>query len=143
MSNLFKTYTGLIEELPQNGIFVFGANTEGRHGAGAAKVALEKFGAVYGQVGYRGRSYGIVTKDLNAAVHPSISRKEIIEQIKELYKEAQSVHFNTKDFYIAYSGTGFNLNHYTPQDMADMFRNSGPIPSNIIFEEDFNRMVRN
>lgn len=33
--------------LPQNGeVFVFGSNLAGIHGAGAAKVALQKFGAV-------------------------------------------------------------------------------------------------
>jgi hypothetical protein len=36
--------------LPENNVvFVFGSNTEGRHGAGAAKVAKDKFGAKYGQ----------------------------------------------------------------------------------------------
>ncbi len=31
-------------------IFVFGSNLAGRHGAGAAKWALENRGAIYGQV---------------------------------------------------------------------------------------------
>ena len=36
-------------------IFVFGSNLAGRHGAGAAKIALEKHGAIYGQgVGLQG-----------------------------------------------------------------------------------------
>lgn len=30
-------------------IFVFGSNLEGKHGAGSAKVALQKFGAKYGR----------------------------------------------------------------------------------------------
>lgn len=51
--------------LPTNGeIFVFGSNLAGIHGAGAAKVALEKFGAQWGQgQGYQGLSYAIATKD--------------------------------------------------------------------------------
>ena len=44
-----KTYTGIIEKLEPNQIFVFGSNTEGRHGKGAAKIARDKFGAIYGQ----------------------------------------------------------------------------------------------
>jgi hypothetical protein len=36
-------------EPDENTIFVFGSNPEGRHGSGAAKVAKDKFGAVYGQ----------------------------------------------------------------------------------------------
>lgn len=44
-------------------IFVFGSNLSGAHGAGAAKVALERFGAVYGRSsGLVGNSYAIPTK---------------------------------------------------------------------------------
>jgi hypothetical protein len=57
-----KTYQGVITSLPLNGIFVYGANTEGRHGMGAAKVAREKFGAIYGKTGLQGQSYGIIIK---------------------------------------------------------------------------------
>ncbi len=45
-------------------IFVFGSNLAGRHGAGAARFALDHKGAIYGQgVGPQGLSYGIPTKD--------------------------------------------------------------------------------
>lgn len=45
-------------------IFVFGSNLAGRHGAGAARFALDHKGAIYGQgVGLQGMSYGIPTKD--------------------------------------------------------------------------------
>jgi hypothetical protein len=51
-----------ITSLAANEIFVFGANKDGWHGAGAAKTAVEKFGAVVGQgEGLQGSSYGIVT----------------------------------------------------------------------------------
>jgi hypothetical protein len=47
-----------------NAVFVFGSNLAGRHGAGAAKTARERYGAVQGRgEGLRGRSYGIPTKD--------------------------------------------------------------------------------
>jgi hypothetical protein len=43
-------------------IFVFGANEIGRHGGGAARVARERHGAVYGQgFGPQGNSFGIPT----------------------------------------------------------------------------------
>lgn len=43
-------------------VFVFGSNLAGHHGGGAALVALERFGAVWGQgTGLQGRSYGIPT----------------------------------------------------------------------------------
>ncbi len=44
-------------------VFVYGANAAGRHGAGAARTARALYGAVYGQHGFVGRSYGLVTKD--------------------------------------------------------------------------------
>lgn len=50
---------------PVNGeVFVFGSNTAGRHGKGAAKAALTNFRAIPGVgVGRQGNSYGIPTKD--------------------------------------------------------------------------------
>ena len=43
-------------------VFVFGSNLSGMHGGGAARVALEAFGAIWGQgVGLQGQSYGIPT----------------------------------------------------------------------------------
>lgn len=42
-TSALKHYTGDIKPEP-NTIFVFGSNPEGRHGAGAAKVAREQFG---------------------------------------------------------------------------------------------------
>lgn len=51
-----------IRELNENEIFVFGSNLGGFHGGGAARIAFQKFGAVWGQgVGLQGRSYAIPT----------------------------------------------------------------------------------
>ncbi|MDD2512916.1 MAG: hypothetical protein PHH64_05190 [Proteiniphilum sp.] len=51
-----------ISNLEENEIFVFGSNLEGSHGGGAAKLAHQRFGAIWGQgVGLQGRSYGIPT----------------------------------------------------------------------------------
>jgi hypothetical protein len=64
-----KTYSGKITSLKPNQIFVFGSNEGGSkgqaptHGAGAAKLAKDKFGAKQGQSrGIQGQSYAIVTK---------------------------------------------------------------------------------
>jgi len=49
-----------IDHLKKGQIFVFGSNIQGHHGGGAARVAMEKFGAVYGQGdGLQGQSYAI------------------------------------------------------------------------------------
>ena len=51
-----------IMELGPNEIFVFGSNLSGSHGGGAALLAFERFGAIWGQgVGLQGQSYGIPT----------------------------------------------------------------------------------
>ena len=51
-----------IDQLEPNEIFVFGSNLAGMHGGGAARVAYEKFGAVWGQgVGLQGQTYAIPT----------------------------------------------------------------------------------
>ena len=53
-----------IIELPEGSIFVFGSNESGAHGGGAARVALENFGAIWGQgEGLQGQSYGLPTME--------------------------------------------------------------------------------
>ena len=52
----------IINNLKPNEIFVFGSNLGGMHGGGAARVAYNKFGAIWGQgVGLQGQSYAIPT----------------------------------------------------------------------------------
>ena len=51
-----------ITTLLPNEIFVFGSNLAGHHGGGAARIAYERFGAIYGQgVGLQGQCYAIPT----------------------------------------------------------------------------------
>lgn len=53
-----------INDLRDYEVFVFGSNTLGHHFGGAAKIAYEKFGAVWGQgEGPQGQSYAIPTMD--------------------------------------------------------------------------------
>lgn len=133
-------YEGQITELKPNEIFVFGSNTQGRHGKGAALIARQKFGAIYGQArGPQGQSYAIVTKDLTKDYSlPSVDKASIENEIMHLYLYA-SEHPERK-FYVAYSGTGTNLNNYSNQEMADLF-NQPMIPDNIVFEKSFERLV--
>lgn len=136
-----KVYRGEILELKNNEIFVFGSNTQGRHGKGSALFAKNKCGAIYGQAGGpQGQSYGIVTKDISKYPYKQISKESIINQISKLYIYAN---LNPeKDFIIAYKGYGNNLNGYTPEEMSLMFK-SYPIPNNIVFEETFNSLIEN
>ena len=62
MENNLKYTPENITRLGPDDIFVFGSNLKGIHAGGAAKVALEKFGAIMGQgVGIQGQSYAIPT----------------------------------------------------------------------------------
>lgn len=134
-----KTYSGMIQNLAPNQVFVFGSNTQGRHGKGAALTAKNKFGAIYGQAeGPQGQSYAIITKDLTKNTHPSRTPEQIKEQIHNLYEYAREN--PDKEFLVAYSGKGTNLNAYSNQEMADMF-SSEPIPNNIVFEQKFNELI--
>lgn len=133
-------YEGQVTTLQPNEVFVFGSNTQGRHGKGAALIARQKFGAIYGQArGPQGQSYAIVTKDLTKDYSlPSVDKKDIEKEIIDLYLYA----LKRPDikFYVAYSGTGTNLNNYSNQEMADLF-NQPMIPDNIVFEKSFERLV--
>lgn len=54
-----------ITALQEGQVFVFGSNEAGHHDGGAARLARERFGAVYGQGrGLQGQSYAIPTMNL-------------------------------------------------------------------------------
>lgn len=134
-----KVYEGTINSLNKNQIFVFGSNTQGKHGLGAAYSALMFFGAKYGQAsGLMGQSYGIVTKDLTKTKHPSIPPTKIITQIDTLYEYAVA-HLDN-EFLVAYLATGRPLNGYTPKEIAAFFYRKN-IPQNIIFNILFQDLV--
>lgn len=61
--NRLHTFTPeRITELKPNEIFVFGSNLRGIHAGGAARIALQRFGAIMGQgIGLQGNSYAIPT----------------------------------------------------------------------------------
>lgn len=142
-SKLYRTsvssYTGSITP-DANTIFVFGSNPEGRHGAGAAKVAREQFGAIYGQgEGLQGNAYALPTKDLRVKEDNSlrsISPEQIIESIRKLYETARQN--PDKQFKVAYRNTDrASLNGYTGLEMIDMFLKAGSIPTNIVFSKEW------
>lgn len=72
--SIIPTWTAPLTLTP-NGIFVFGSNLAGRHGARAAHTALKQYGAVYGQgIGLQGRSYALPTMSANAPPRPASVR---------------------------------------------------------------------
>ena len=67
-----------IESLEDNEVFVFGSNLEGHHIGGAARIAKEHFGAVWGQgVGLQGKSYAIPTMQGGVETVTQIGRAHV------------------------------------------------------------------
>jgi hypothetical protein len=137
-NNIKDYYEGDIKPGP-NTIFVFGSNLEGRHGAGAAKIAREQFGAIYGQgEGLQGNAYALPTKDLRVKENrgfKSISPEQITESIKKLYEVARQN--PDKQFKVAYRNTTkTSLSGYTGLEMIEMFNQAGKIPPNIVFSKE-------
>lgn len=116
-------------------VFVFGSNLAGRHGAGAALVASQKFQARTG-VGYgrEGISFAIPTKDTDLDVLPLTGTKcKDIRYFVELFKlyalHRQDAH---EKFFVTAIGT--ELAGYTHAQIAPLFIGS---PENCSFPEEW------
>lgn len=105
--------------LPLNGeIFVFGSNLAGIHGAGAAKIAHQKFGAVYGRgLGFQGRSYAIPTKDYDIR---TISLDEIKHYVKIFVDRTNDDFIINHGYFVTRVGCG--LAGYTDDQIAPLFK---------------------
>lgn len=129
-----KTFKGFLKELPENGIYVFFSNIEGKHESGAAKVSYEKFGAVWGKAFHSmGQSYAICVKWRVTA-----------KDIKFMQAQIETLYYWCKknkesDFYVMCNAHA-NLGEYTPDEMVKVFK-SHPIPENIVFEEGFAKLI--
>lgn len=115
-------------------IFVFGSNLAGRHGAGAAKFAKDKHGAIYGVgEGIQGNSYGIPTKDRNLAVRPLTE----IENSVILFLQFANTH---SELIFNVTPIGCGLAGYKYEQIASMFRNH---PKNVNLPLEFKRVLEN
>lgn len=120
----------LITELEPYQIFVFGSNQIGIHGAGAAKTARLKFGAIYGKaVGIQGQSYAIPTKDSDLK---TLSLKSIQSYVTEFFHHALDNH--NKTFLVTEIGCG--LAGYKPSDIAPLFKRA-EVLTNVHLPESF------
>ena len=139
-----RTYSGLISNLKENQVFVFGSNPVGINGnpakgtGGAALVAttngwVEQSEKMDNRLSNSGKAWGLTTVSYPGKKR-SKTFQEILEGIKKLYDYAKAN--PEKEFLVAYSGTGTNLNGYSNQELGAMFSRF-PIPSNVVFEEQF------
>lgn len=105
-----------ISEIKHNEIFVFGSNLKGIHGAGAAKLAYKKFGAILGKgAGLMGQSYGIPTKEDPWKTLPLVTIAKFVEVFLYFALE-DKLHI----FLITQIGCGYA--GYSPNDIAPMFK---------------------
>lgn len=105
-------------------IFVFGSNLAGRHGKGAAKVAIEKHGAIYGQaLGRQGNSWAIPTKDEELRPLPLRSIRLGIETFLCYARSHED-----EDFLLTPIGTG--LAGHSKHNIAKLFKEF-KIPANV------------
>ena len=99
----------MITRLAPNEVFVFGSNEQGLHYGGAAKAALENFGAIMGQgVGLQGKSYAI----------PSMSGLEVMGEYVKQFCDFAKAH-PEKRFLVTPIGCG--IAGYPIDEVAPLF----------------------
>ena len=107
-----------ITELKPNEIFVFGSNLQGYHGGGAARLAMNQWGAVWRQgTGLQGQTYAIPTMQGGIGT--------IRPYIDQFIKFAQNDPERT--FLVTEIGCG--IAGFRPADIAPLFKNAINIPN--------------
>lgn len=119
-----------ITKLGKDEIFVFGSNLEGLHLGGAARTALEKFGAKMGQgVGLQGQSYAIPT--MQGGVE---TIKPYVDEFIDLARE-----WDQTTFYITRVGCG--IAGFTDEEIAPLFADAMDL-YNVRLPESFVKVIR-
>lgn len=110
-----RTTSENITKLEEGQIFVFGSNTIGKHGKGAAKTAL-KFGAQYGKgIGLVGKTYGIPTKGSSMKVPLTIPQiKKYVDDFIVFAKANPQLTFLCTE-------VGCGLSKMKPKEIAPLF----------------------
>ena len=97
-------------------IFVFGSNLAGVHGAGAARAALEHYGAIFGEgIGLVGMSYALPTKDKRIETLPVAQVQVHVANFKQFAISRPDL-----NFFVTRVGCG--LAGFTDDQIAPMFR---------------------
>ena len=114
-----------IMSLKPDEIFVFGSNLAGMHAGGAARIAVERFGAIMGQgVGLQGQSYAIPT--MQGGVNTILPYVEDFIRFADCHPELT--------FLVTRIGCG--IAGFTPREIAPLFAGAVNVP-NIYLPEDF------
>jgi hypothetical protein len=112
-------------------IFVFGSNSAGRHGKGAALTARQDFGAEYGVgAGRTGGAYAIPTK----SKYLEVLTIDIIEYHVDRFIEYANNHPEL-EFFVTRVGCG--LAGYKDNEIAPLFKN---VPKNCKLAKEWNEI---
>lgn len=123
-----------IISLKKNQVFVFGSNEAGIHGAGAAKLAEKKFGAIRGiGYGFHGKSFAIPTKDLQIRTLP-------LDKISDYIQHFLIEVMEYPDYEFLVTKIGCGLAGYSEIEIASLFKNKN-IPPNVILPESFYNII--
>ena len=102
-----------IKTLQPNEVFVFGSNENGLHNGGAAKFALDNFGAIYGNsFGIQGQSFAIPTLDSEFNELPIQKIKSYVDVFIEFTKNNTNLDFMVTE--IGCGIAGFKVNDIAP-----------------------------
>jgi len=116
-----------IESLEPHEVFVFGSNGYGFHGGGAARIAYDRFGAVWGQAnGLQGQSYGIDTMS---------GRTELEHRIAEFIAFARS----RTDLRFLLTPIGTGIAGIPAEEVAPLFLDA---PANVVLPDAFLAVLR-
>lgn len=107
-----------ITKLKPNEIFVFGSNLQGHHMGGAARIAAENFGAIWGQgIGLQGQSYAIPTMQ-----GPVETIKPYVDQFIIFAKEHPEL-----EFLVTRIGCG--IAGFAAEEIAPLFKEAMALPN--------------
>ena len=114
-----------ITVLKPNEIFVFGSNLAGAHGGGAARLAYERFGAIWGRgVGPQGHCYAIPT------MHGGV------DVIKPYVDEFIKFAFIHREYKFLVTQIGCGIAGFSRFDIAPLFKEALDL-ENVILPKDF------
>ena len=106
-----------VNTLAEGEIFVFGSNIHGAHMGGAARVAMERFGAIWGVgEGLQGRSYAIPTMEGLENLAPAVQR------FTAFARQHQELRFLV-------TAIGCGIAGYLPEQIAPLFQEAAHLPN--------------
>ena len=119
----------MISKLAPNEVFVFGSNLGGFHGGGAARAAMQLFGAVWGQgVGLQGQSYAIPTMQGG------------VETIKPYVDEFIEFARSKPELYFYVTRIGCGIAGFVDEEIAPLFKEALAL-DNVSLPKTFNDIL--